>query len=86
MAQYCRYCSFCIYGDMAYCTDHEKILSDDKIRRVNHCKDFDLSPLGDVITGRIYTPRRTKQIEDDKEEQISLELIVSATNKWRSEH
>lgn len=74
MAQYCKYCSFCFYGDVAYCTDHDQVLSDNKIRSVNHCKDFDLSPLGDVLTGRVYTPRKTKRKENDEAEQLSFEV------------
>lgn len=76
MTQYCRYCSFCFYGDTAYCTDHEEVLSDRKLRQVNHCKDFDLSPLGDVITGRQYRPRMSKPIKPDEFEQLSLGDIL----------
>lgn len=74
ITQYCKYCSFCIYGDVPYCTDHEEVLSDVKIRQVNHCKDFDLSPLGDVESGRPYTPRRGKPIKPDEVEQLVLRL------------
>ena len=74
ITQYCRYCSFCVYGDVAYCTDHDEVLTDKKIRMVNHCKDFDLSPLGDVITGRPYTPRRGKPIQPDEVEQLCMRL------------
>ena len=63
-AQYCRYCSFCIEGDCYYCTDHEEVLSEKKIRQVNHCADFALSPTGDIITGRQYKPRTGKPITD----------------------
>lgn len=74
MTQYCRYCSFCCYGDTAYCTDHEQVLSDKQIRMVNHCKDFDLSPLGDVITGRQYVSRKGKRLEPDMIEQLSFDF------------
>ena len=62
MTQYCRYCAFCIDGNALYCTNHDKVLSDAEIRRVNHCKDFELSELGDVITGRQYQPRVGKPL------------------------
>lgn len=58
MAQYCRYCSFCVYGDVPYCVDHNKVLTDKMIRRTNKCKDFNLSDLGDVESGRQYKPRK----------------------------
>ena len=32
ITQYCRYCSFCIYGDVPYCTDHDEVLTDNKKR------------------------------------------------------
>ena len=70
--QYCRYCSFCIYGDVPYCTDHDEVLSDRKIRQENHCKDFDLSALGDVESGRQYKPRRRAQADTDYK-QMTLE-------------
>lgn len=71
--QYCRYCAHCIYGDVLYCTDHDEVMSDRKVRMVNHCKDFALSDMGDVFTGRPYTPRKGKPIEVDPiEEQIAM--------------
>ena len=60
MKQYCRYCSFCIPGDCYFCTDHQKVLADGYVRSENRCKDFDLSPLGDVDTGKQYKPRERK--------------------------
>ena len=65
MTQYCRYCAFCFEGDGYFCSakrEQNAYLSDDKIRRVNHCKDFVLSQLGDVTTGRPYTPRKGKPL------------------------
>ena len=72
MTQYCRYCAFCICGDVLYCTSKEMILDEKQIRRVNHCKDFALSPAGDVLTGRTYTPRKGKPIKPDEVEQLIL--------------
>lgn len=73
MAQYCRYCSFCFEGDGFFCSDKEKPLDDAEILRVNHCKNFDLSPLGDVVTGRQYTPRQKKpKDKPDEFKQISI--------------
>lgn len=77
MTQYCRYCSFCCYGDTAYCTEHDEVLSDRKIRQVNRCKDFVLSELGDVITGKPYTPRKGRPIKPDEVEQLTIERFLS---------
>lgn len=68
--QYCRYCAFCIDGDALYCTEHEKVLTSAGIRRANNCPDFALSDLGDVETGKPYTPRLKNH--DDGMEQLSL--------------
>lgn len=62
--QYCRYCSFCCYGDIPYCTFYEKELTDKKIRQQNRCVAFDLSPLGDVESGKQYRPRKNKENAD----------------------
>lgn len=75
MTQYCRYCSFCIEGDVLFCTDHEEVLTDSQVRRVNHCNDFDLSPLGDIFTGRQYKPRKGRPLKAyDGCEQLELNL------------
>ena len=66
MKQYCRYCAFCISGDCYYCTDHEEVLSDSKIRRVNHCVDFALSDLGDVDSGKHYQPMKQRKAEGEQ--------------------
>lgn len=66
MKQYCRYCAFCIEGDCYYCTNKGKVLSESYIKHTNTCKDFTLSELGDVITGRKYQPHKIyhgKQID-----------------------
>ena len=68
--QYCRYCSFCCYGDIPYCTFYEKELTDKKIRQQNRCVAFNLSPLGDVESGKHYQPRGRKQKEFDGQMSI----------------
>lgn len=84
MTQYCRYCAFCFEGDGYFCSEKKEqdaYLSDNKIRQVNHCKDFVLSELGDVITGRQYTPRKGKPLQayDGCEELEQLTL-------WREQN
>lgn len=52
---YCRYCSWCVYGNAYYCGCHDKLLN--RVDKPTKCKDFHLSELGDVDTGKQYTPR-----------------------------
>ena len=64
--QYCRYCAFCVSGNGLWCTALEKELTENYIKHTNTCKDFALSELGDVETGRKYQPHRIyhgKQID-----------------------
>ena len=53
--KYCRYCAFCINGDVYYCTDRNKVLK--SVDRPTSCPDFVMSELGDVDTGKLYKPR-----------------------------
>ena len=79
MKQYCRYCSFCFASDDYRCSYHPKGLEPhwtrEQINRLNHCPNFDLSPLGDVDTGKMYQPRkeRKKQVMDG---QITMEELM----------
>ena len=77
MAQYCRYCSFCCYGDCAYCTLYDKVLSDKMIKSVNHCKEFSLCPVGDVLSGRQYRPREKKNQNINNCDQLSIYDMMS---------
>jgi len=70
MRQYCRYCAFCIDGDSFYCTELDKVLTRGQIRRENSCARFALSELGDVETGKMYSPRPGKR--DDGMEQVTM--------------
>ena len=72
MTQYCRYCAFCIDGNALYCTNFDKVLSGEQIRRANHCKDFELSELGDVVTGRQYHPMKLPPAKTLKLDQICI--------------
>lgn len=61
--KYCRYCAFCIVGDSYYCTCKEKVLN--RVDRVTNCKEFVLSELGDVETGKQYKPREKKTVTEE---------------------
>lgn len=65
MKQYCRYCAFCFEADDYRCSNHPKgeepHWTEADIKRVNKCKNFIYSDLGDIITGRQYHPRQSNQ-------------------------
>lgn len=75
MKQYCRYCSYLVYGDVPYCEKQERTMSEGSAKRANTCKDFDLNPIdafGENEKG--YQPRREKTPEEKqiKENQVSF--------------
>ena len=79
MKQYCRYCAFCFDAiDEFRCSNHpeckEPRWNRKQINRENHCKNFALSDLGDVETGKQYRPRKgkAKRHKFDKAEQLSI--------------
>lgn len=61
MKQYCRYCSHCIQGDCFYCTVFDMELTEQRIKQLNKCKEFNLCELGDVESGRQYKPRKLRE-------------------------
>ena len=62
MAQYCKYCSWCIEGDCFYCTEKDKVLGDKQIHHTNKCKSYVESEMGSIIDGKKYKPRKKKVI------------------------
>ena len=70
MKKYCRYCAYCISGDCYYCTYYGKTLN--RVDRAINCENFELSEMGDVDTGKPYTPREAKPQESDTIQQTSL--------------
>jgi len=38
----------------------QQLMTESKIKRINSCKDCAYTPVGDVITGKQYQPRRKK--------------------------
>lgn len=66
MRQYCRHCCFITENGGYWCSCHEKELTESYIKHTNNCKDFALSELGDIDTGKPYTPHNVyhgKQID-----------------------
>lgn len=54
--KYCRYCAFCFFGDVYYCSNKDKVLN--RVDKPVTCEDFIESELGDVDTGKHYRPRQ----------------------------
>lgn len=69
--KYCRYCAYCICGDVYYCTEHEKVLNN--VNKVTSCENFVLSELGDVDTGKSYKPHEPKEVTNAVTQQALLE-------------
>ena len=61
--KYCRYCSWCVNGNAYYCTYHDQLLQ--RVDKPVNCSDYHESELGDVDTGRMYTPRPRAKKEDN---------------------
>jgi len=65
MAQYCRYCTELVYGDVAHC-EVKGVLNEKYCKRTNQCKDFDLNPIdafGENIKGYVPKKRGKKEYE-----------------------
>lgn len=60
--QYCRYCAWCCEVDCGYyCSEKQQLMTESKIKRVNSCKDYAYTDIGDVINpGKQYKPRQKK--------------------------
>ena len=58
MKQYCRYCTYLIYGDVAYCRKFEKTMRDSTAKSINNCKDFDFNEIDAFGGDKPYTPRK----------------------------
>lgn len=68
MKQYCRYCSHCHYGDVAYCDKLERTMSDEKAKRINQCKDFDFLEIDVFNPNNSYKERQ----KNKKHKQMNI--------------
>ena len=77
MAQYCRYCSYMVCGDVNYCSVKDRTYSDEHIRHTNSCKDFDLNPIDAIrLNDKCYRPRPKRPEPDGI--QMTLEEMLNA--------
>ncbi len=68
MKQYCRYCSHCHYGDVAYCDKLERTMSDEKAKRINQCKYFDFLEIDVFNPNNSYKERQ----KNKKDKQMNI--------------
>ena len=61
MKRYCRYWSNCIVGDAVYCEALNKTMSEEKAKRVNHCKEFVFNEIDVFDLKKRYKPRKAKK-------------------------
>lgn len=65
MAQYCRYCSSLVVGDIAWCQEKKKEIPEHLAKTTNYCQLYDLNPIdafGENEKG--YQPRHKKEPEE----------------------
>ena len=64
MKQYCRYCANCIYGDVVWCDEINKIMSESQAKTVNHCKHFVFNEIDVFDLDKKYKPRAEKPVDN----------------------
>jgi hypothetical protein len=77
MKQYCRYCANCIYGDVVWCDELEKIISEASAKTVNHCKHFVFNEIDAFNFEHKYKPIQKKEKVDNGQ----LELFEDSADK-----
>lgn len=69
MKKYHRYCAYCFAADDYRCSNHpegkEVHWTEEQVKRATTCKNFALTDMGDVITGRQYQPRNSTRKRDN---------------------
>lgn len=78
MAQYCRYCSGLVVGDVAYCTTKKKEIPEHLAKTTNHCPHYDLNPIDAFGENeKRYQPRHKKEdIQQQCEGQMDLSQFI----------
>lgn len=68
MKKYHRYCAYCFEADDYRCSNHpegkQPHWTEEQVKRETSCRNFVLSDMGDVITGRKYHPRNNTRKRD----------------------
>ena len=75
--QYCRYCGYCVYGDVVWCDKLDKEMSEASAKRANTCKHFTFCE-GDVFNPlHKYKPMQKREKIDNGQ----LELFDNSADK-----
>ena len=64
MKQYCRYCANCVYGDVVWCDELNKMMSESSAKNVNHCKHFVFNEIDVFDLDKKYKPRAEKPVDN----------------------
>lgn len=76
MNQYCRYCNNMICGDANYCCVKKQTFSDEKLKVLNKCKDFEFNPIDALFENENgYKPRLVKSGPQQMQGQITWEEV-----------
>lgn len=77
MAQYCRYCSALVVGDIPYCTTKKREIAEPNAKTTNYCPHYDFNPMdafGENEKG--YRPRVKKEPEQQIPGQMDLSEFI----------
>lgn len=86
MAQYCRYCSDLVVGDIAYCTTKKKEISEHLAKTTNYCPHYDFNPIdafGENEKG--YQPRNAKVVEQQCDGQMDISQFLGEAKDGQEE-
>lgn len=86
MAQYCRYCSDLVVGDVAYCTTKKKEIPEHLAKTTNYCPHYDFNHIdafGENEKG--YQPRNAKAVEKQCDGQIDISQFLKEAKDGQEE-
>ena len=86
MAQYCRYCSDLVVGDIAYCTTKKKEIPEHLAKTTNYCPHYDFNPMdafGENEKG--YQPRNAKVVEQQRDGQMDISQFLGEAKDGQEE-
>ncbi len=68
--QYCRYCANLCVGDVPYCEEQNRTMSEATAKTANHCKDFEYNPIDAFNPDKEYKPREPKKKQCDGQAEL----------------
>lgn len=86
MAQYCRYCSALVVGNIAYCTTKKKEIQEHLAKTTNYCPHYDLNPIdafGENKKG--YQPRNAKVVVEQCDGQMDISYFLGEAQDGQEE-